>query len=300
MPPAHSHNTRQNGVFAILLASFLWGTTGTAASFAPEANPMAIGAFAMGIGGLLQALLARRHVIHDWPTLRTNPALVLSGALAVAIYPLAFYSSMRLAGVATGTVVTIASAPLLTAIIERLFGNHNPMDRRWFVSLMLGISGILLLTYRGEPDEPLSANGQHGLGVILGLVAGFTYALYSWIAVRLIQRGVRSQAAMAGLFIPASLILLGSLEFTGQQLFASQNASIAVWYISLIPMFIGYVLFGYGLRQIDASGATLLTLFEPVVAAFMAVFVVGETIAWYGWLGAGLIGVCLLIQTRKA
>ncbi|MCY0966770.1 DMT family transporter [Parathalassolituus penaei] len=285
---------------AILLASFLWGTTGTAASFAPLASPMAIGAFAMGIGGLLQALLAYRHLWHDWPGLRANPALVLTGALAVAIYPLAFYSSMRFAGVATGTVVTIASAPLLTAVIERLFGNHNPMDRRWFVSLMLGISGILLLAHPGDQEQLPSTDSQHRFGIILGLVAGFTYALYSWIAVRLIQRGVRSQSAMAGLFVPASLILLGSLCLTGNQLFATPTGSAAVWYISLIPMFIGYVLFGYGLRHIDASRATLLTLFEPVVAAFMAVFVVGETITWYGWLGAGLIGVCLLIQTQKA
>ena len=41
------------GVLAIVIASFLWGTTGTAAQFAPEISPLAIGAFAMGIGGVL-------------------------------------------------------------------------------------------------------------------------------------------------------------------------------------------------------------------------------------------------------
>ena len=48
------------GSLAVLMAAALWGTTGTAAAFAPEVPAMAIGAAAMGGGGLLQALLAIR------------------------------------------------------------------------------------------------------------------------------------------------------------------------------------------------------------------------------------------------
>ena len=50
------------GFIAVLVASVLWGTTGTAASFAPHLSPLAIGALAMGGGGLLQALLARKKI----------------------------------------------------------------------------------------------------------------------------------------------------------------------------------------------------------------------------------------------
>lgn len=45
-----------SGFIAVLIASILWGTTGTAASYAPNLSPLAIGAIAMGGGGLLQAL----------------------------------------------------------------------------------------------------------------------------------------------------------------------------------------------------------------------------------------------------
>ncbi len=44
----------------MLAASVLWGITGTAATFAPAVGPLAIGAAAMGLGGLLQALTAAR------------------------------------------------------------------------------------------------------------------------------------------------------------------------------------------------------------------------------------------------
>lgn len=36
------------GVLVILFASLLWGTTGTAATYAPDISPLAIGAFFNG------------------------------------------------------------------------------------------------------------------------------------------------------------------------------------------------------------------------------------------------------------
>ena len=45
-------NSSSYGFIAILLAAFLWGTTGTIATFAPNLSPLAIGAAAMGGGGL--------------------------------------------------------------------------------------------------------------------------------------------------------------------------------------------------------------------------------------------------------
>lgn len=46
------------GILAVLSAAFLWGTTGTAATFAPSVGPLAMGAAALGIGGILQAAIA--------------------------------------------------------------------------------------------------------------------------------------------------------------------------------------------------------------------------------------------------
>ena len=63
------------GVLAVLVTAVLWGTTGTAATFAPEVGPLAIGAAALGIGGILQALIAL-------PSLRRErAALAATGAL---------------------------------------------------------------------------------------------------------------------------------------------------------------------------------------------------------------------------
>ncbi len=137
-------NRAATGTFAILVTSFLWGTTGTAATFAPDAGPLAIGAAALGIGGLLQAAIAVPALRRSVSRLRVNAGLIAVGALAVAIYPLAFYSSMYLGGVAIGTVVSLASAPLASGLLERLL-ERRALSRWWMLAALLGIAGSALL-----------------------------------------------------------------------------------------------------------------------------------------------------------
>ncbi|MFF5020735.1 MULTISPECIES: hypothetical protein [Micrococcus] len=49
-------------------------------------------------------------------------------SVAVAVYPLAFYSSMHWAGVAIGSVVSLASAPLASGLLERIV-EHRRLSR---------------------------------------------------------------------------------------------------------------------------------------------------------------------------
>lgn len=198
------------GSLCVLMASVLWGTTGTAATFAPGVGPLAIGAVAMGLGGLLQALTAAPRIAREAPRLRSQRRVLLLGAVAVAIYPLAFYSSMHLTGVAAGTVVSIGSAPLASAVIERVVDGRR-LTRRWMLGAGLGVSGTLLLCV-AEAANAHSAPGTGSasravLGVGLGLIAGLTYALYSWAAHRIISRGVSSGAAMGGIIVVCLAVL---------------------------------------------------------------------------------------------
>ena len=90
------------------------------------------------------------------------------------------------------------------------------------------------------------------------------------------------------------------LAFTGGPFLVSWNNAIVGIYMALIPMFLGYVCFGYGLSRVQASVATTITLFEPVVAAFFAVIIVGERLPALGWLGVLLVVVCLVVITMPA
>jgi DME family drug/metabolite transporter len=302
------------GIVLILVASLLWGTTGTVASFAPDVSPLAIGAFAMGFGGFFLVLNSLKKLSKDWRSLWLSRKAFFFGGISVALYPLAFYSSMRFSGVAVGTVISLASAPFFAAIVERLI-SKKLVSLKWMVSFAIGILGIVLLTM-GKIQEPsantisantISANTtlinitfiEQYAGIFLGLLAGLTYAVYSWSARNMIDKGIHAKSAMAGMFGFAAILLLPTLAFTDSHLFSSfNNASVAI-YMAVVPMFLGYLMFGYGLKQVEASTATLLTMLEPIVATILAIVILGEKFVFAGWLGMGLILVCLLLQTLK-
>ncbi|SBS63341.1 DMT family transporter [Vibrio atlanticus] len=293
-------NEFQTGTLAILFASILWGTTGTAASFAPDLSPLAIGAFSMGVGGLMQAGLAYRKILFAFDKLLQNKKLLAVSALALAVYPLAFYSSMKLSGVAIGTVVSIATAPFFSALLECLISKKNNIDRRWLTSFAIGVVGIGLLVFSESSSVSESGDDLKLLGIALGLLAGLCYAIYSWATKALIDKGIKSQAAMGSIFGLGAMLLLPTLWFTGDNLFSSQINVLVISYLTLIPQCLGYIAFSFGLRHVTASSANLLTLFEPVVAAVLAVCVVGELIPFIGWLGMFLIVLCLLIQSKPS
>ena len=289
------------GSACVLAASVLWGTTGTVATFAPAVGPIAIGAAAMGLGGLLQALTAAAPMTRQRVALRVQWRLVVLGGIAVAVFPLAFYTSMRVAGVAVGTVVSIGSAPLASALAERVIDRHR-LTARWMAGAALGLAGIVALCLSQITGAQAGHAGHPGawstmLGVGLGLAAGTTYAIYSWAAHRLIGCGVTARAAMGSVFGLGGLLLLPVLLATGSPLVASwANAAVGA-YLALVPMFTGYLLFGWALASVSASTATTLSLLEPAVAAILAVTVVGERLPVAGWAGLTLIAGCLIVLT---
>ncbi|WP_430593166.1 DMT family transporter [Humidisolicoccus flavus] len=283
------------GIVAIIVTSVLWGTTGTAATFAPAVGPLAIGAAAMGVGGILQGAIALRSIRRHAAPLRTHGARVLTGAAAVAIYPLAFYSSMHLSGVAVGTVVSLASAPLASAALERIL-DGTPLSRRWVIAVTVAIGGSVLLCL-ARANDPEASAGATALAVVCGLIAGVTYALYSWTARGLMHRGIPRAAAMGSVFGLGGIALVPVLLFTGAPILASSESFLVTAYLAIIPMFLGYVIFGVGLATVRASTATTITLIEPAVAALLAVAVVGETLSALGWFGLGIIGLSLVLLT---
>lgn len=289
------------GAVCVLAASLLWATTGTAASFAPDVGPLAVGAMAMGVGGLLQALLAAGPIARHARQLRDRRGTVLVGAISVALYPLAFYSSMRLAGVAVGTAVSVGMAPLASAVIERV-ADRRRLTRRWRFGAALGLLGtvaICVAEATGHASGPDSA-GAAALGVGLGLLAASTYAVYSWAAHRLITGGIRARAAMGAVFGLGGLGLVPVLIATGGPLVGSWGNAAVGAYMAVVPMFAGYVLFGWGLAHVTASTATTLSLLEPAGAAVLAVVVVGERLPPLGWVGIALVLGCLAVLTSPA
>src|SRR3712207_8330334 len=103
------------------------------------------------------------------------------------------------------------------------------------------------------------------------------------------RRGVPSRPVMCAVFGIGGVLLLPILLLTGAPIVASWPNFAAVAYLAVVPMFLGYVLFGRGLAAVPASTATSLTLLEPAVAAVIAVLVLHERLPALGWVGMGVL-----------
>jgi len=292
-------NNTMGGAISIIIASFLWGTTGTAAAIMNNVSPLAIGAFSTGVGGLLLLINANVALVNDQKKLYSQLYILLLGGLSVAIYPLAFYTSMKWSGVAIGTVISIASAPFFTVLLER-FISKKQISLQWWLSFCFGALGIIFLTLGKQKNTELEVNATlEYWGIILGLIAGLSYAVYSWAAKQLIDNDISAKSSVASIFGIGATILLPSLFFTGDNLFTTTNNLMIALYMAIVPMFLGYLLFGLGLRSMDASKATLITLLEPVIATLLAIYIVGEMFDIYGLVGMFLIAICLTLQMIK-
>ncbi|MCB1295299.1 MAG: EamA family transporter [Gordonia sp.] len=282
----------ESATLSVFAAAVLWGSTGLAAAYAPTVSPLVIGAVAMGGGGLLQAIVNARVLLWHRDTLTRSVGVIAFGAVCVAIYPLAFYTSMRVGGVALGTVVSLASAPMASAIIERVL-DERALTVRWMIACAVGVVGSAALCMT---DGDGAAASSVPAGVALGLVAGATYAGYSWALRRIINRRIPRGAA-AGAVLGAGGVLLTPIATAG--LIVTDSIPADAWlvlaYLALVPMFVGYVLFSRGLAGIDATTATTVTLVEPAVATVLAVLILDEHLGLIGWSGMALLGLALLI-----
>ena len=280
---------------AVLVACVLWGTTGTVAHYAPPGSAAAlIGLSTFGFGAVLLLAIDIRGVARLMRSGRRPWPALAAGAAGVVMYAAMYYPSMALVGVAIGNVLALGSGPVFAALLELLL-DRRPIRPRWAAATAVAIVGICLLTLQAGRTP-----GPHPVaGVVLGLAAGFGYALYSYAGARLIGQGHPSRSVMAAIFAVAAIALLPWFFLAGPGPLVSTRGVLILAYLALLPMAAAYLLFGYGLRRLSASTATTLTLAEPVVATVLATTVLGERLTALSWAGLALIlaGVVLVPLT---
>lgn len=291
--PRSTPHRLTGGALPILGAAVLWGTTGTASSFAPDgAHPAAIGSAGLVLGGLLLFLVGRGSTaLVTGSDARTRWTLLL-GAVAVAGYPLSFYPAVANAGVAVGTVITLGSAPVFSGLLAWCVDRTRP-TARWVAATVAAVIGCAVLVL--GPELTGAASSTNALGVFLALVAGFSYALYAIIAEKLIRRGHTSGAVMGTMFAGGGVLVLPVVLATGTAWLATVSGALVALHLALFTVFLAYWLFGHGLRHTSASTATTLSLAEPAVAAMLGVALVGERLPVVSWSGLVVLALGLAV-----
>jgi len=277
----------------VLLGAAAWGSTGTAAHFAPPgASSASIGAARIALGGVLLLAIGlatseRRQAVRGLlsGTVTTRSVLLLAAA-AVSGYQVCFFTAVRLTGVAIGTVVAIGSAPVFTGALSRLTGGPT-LGRRWMLATAAAVAGCAVLVTGGR------AVGASSGGVGLALAAGFCYAIYAVAAARLISGGSPETAVMGLLFGGAAVLLAPTLAATSPGWVLTARGLAVTAYLGIVTTVIAYLLYGRGLRTVPAPVAVTLGLAEPVVAAMLGLIVLGERLTPTAVAGLVLVGLSL-------
>ncbi|MEV4074735.1 EamA family transporter [Nonomuraea fuscirosea] len=308
----------RKGPLAVVGASVLWGTAGTAGLLV-TVDSVALAAARLVIGGAALALLAgaglRRAV---------SPALLL-GAVAVAAYQLCFFAAVSRTGVAIGTVVAIGSGPVFTGLLSWLLHGRRPSGR-WAAATTAAVCGCAALIAGGGIRADAQAGAEAGAqvavqavaqagaeagaqagaqvaaqggsqvmaGILFALLGGLLYAFYAVTAARAIGQGGESNAVMGVMFGGAAVIMLPVLMLSGAGWIASPGALAAVLYLGLGTTGLAYFLYGRGLRTTPVATAATLALAEPAVAALLGLVVLGERLAPVSIAGLVLLGLSLV------
>lgn len=265
---------------AMLAATFLLGTIGTAAELGPDdVSATTAAVWRTSVGAVVLVAWAARRGVAPW-SFPVAPHLLAVAGLGVAANQLSFFEAVDRTGVAVGTTVALATVPAAAGLVD-LVVHRIPPRLRWAVGVAVAIAGVAVLTGAGEAVS--------WDGVVFASVAGAAVPVFGLVA----QRFMADRPAltsMATVFAAGAVVLSPlTIARTGDA-FGSPGAAATVLYLGTATLAGAFLLWGIGLRTLGLSAVAAIGLLEPAIAATLAVTVLDEPLT-----GALVAGVAIVI-----
>lgn len=282
------------GYAQVTFAAFLWGTIGLAARsiFASGLTPLgaatwrATGAFVLL---LVYSLTTNRRVLTI--TLRDLPLFAAFGAVSVAGFMTVYFTAIASTSVAAAAVL-LYTAPAWVIMLARIFFGESvtPMKA---AAVALSFAGCVLVVGAATPGAAVHVSAP---GLLAGLGAGFTYAMYSIFGKTALRRHAPLTTVLYTLGFGAVFLLI----FSGGLPHVPMAGWSALVYVIVGPTATAYVVYIAGLRWVEAGRASVVATLEPVVAAVGGAFLLREPFGPAQWIGAALvIGGVVLVQGER-
>lgn len=293
-------NNQAGGIALILCAAVLWGTTGTAQSFAPlTLSSYWVGCTRLLVSGAffliwitlsdIAALRKEQLKTLPWP-------LILFAALTMASYNLAFFAGVRATSVAIGTAIALGSGPVWAGILQAIWLRELPKIS-WWLAVSISVSGLLIAASGSRVSV---SNTQFG-GIGLCLLSGLSYAVYALITKRLVSTASASVTTAAVFTCAAVIALPAAYLLAGLPTFSQSDVVVMLW-LGIVATGVAYLLFSMGLRFVSSATGVALALAEPIAAVILAIVIVGERPTPISLLGMAviLVGLALIIRSELA
>ena len=281
------------GAYAsILAAAALWGIIGVW-----NRNLMAAGLSPTGIvvvrnfGGML--LLLAVFAVKDRGVFRVRREHLKyffgTGIISVVLFTSCYFSCQKICSLAVASIL-LYTAPSFVVILSAILWKE-PVTKKQLLALALTLVGCACVC--GVFDGGLTVTFT---GILLGLGAGFFYALYSVFG-RYALAHYSSMTVTVWTFIfagPASLVMLRPAEM--RAVFTAPSAWLLAAGLVVFSTVAPYILYTRGLARVESGKASIMASLEPVVAALAGVLIFGEPMGLLTLLGilCVLAGVYIL------
>ena len=175
--------------------------------------------------------------------------------------------------------------PLLTGVVAALLLGEKSFTPGKLLGMAMGFAGLLSIF---SADIMLDENAWKG---VLAILFSVTLHSVSGVWVKRIGGGLPGLTVTSGgLFVVAPLFFLTWLIFDGH--LPTQMTAQAGWsmlYLGVFGSALGFTLYFYLLRKMEANRVSLITLLTPVLALMLGTGLNGETVSMEVLFGSSLI-----------
>lgn len=275
----------------LLLLGAIWGGSFVfLRKLAPEfgALPTATGRVLLG-GLVLMVYLKLTGISLEWRRYWRSYCVV--AALSCAIpFSLFAFAATRIP--AAFSAIFNSSTSLFVAVLA-VFWLSEALTTRKLAGLALGISGVVLVAYRGGTDT----DAGFYVAVVACLGASICYALVGVFVRNYLQSAPAPAVASCSQLIAACVLL--PLCLIDQPGHVDGTIALNLVGLAVLSSAIAYLLYYRLIADVGPTRALTVTFLQPVFAMIWGTIFLGESVTAVMLLGCGLVLVGTLLVTNS-
>lgn len=255
----------------VVLAAVMWGVIGIFTRVLAVAGLTSVQT--AGIRSILSAIIISLFVFFKDKSLfkisiKDIWMFVGTGVCSLTFFNLCYFSAINILELSLASVL-LYTAPCFVMIMSA-FVFKEKITLNKILAFIFAFIGCALIC---------GLNGSFNLkGIVLGLLSGFGYALYSIFA-RIALEKYNTYTITLYTFAFSSLALLPFCK-AGELCMFALDISVLIWMLLLavVSTVLPYILYTEGLKNISATKASIIAFIEPVTATVTGALVFGEPI----------------------
>lgn len=277
-------------ITAYISVVLIWATTPLAIQWSSQSVGFLFGISSRMILGAIIALglitLFGKKIAWNKKAIQTY----IASGLGLYTAMLSVYWSSQF--IPSGWISTIYGiTPIFTGLFAmKILGERGLNSFRVF-AIVLGIIGLFIMF-----DTGLQLRPGTGYGIIGVLMSSIFYSL-SAVTVKKINADIETYSTLGGGLIVAAVLFIITWNLFGTEIPTDipTRAGLSILYLSIIGSVIGFYLFYYVLKRVEATRVSLITLMTPVSALFLGHLLNNEPLSFEIITGCALILSGLLL-----